>query len=140
VHNYFVSDAEFDRMIDKDELLEWAIVHNSYRYGTPRPPIDTALAAGKRVMLEIDLQGARLVRKAMPEAVLVFLLPPTWDELVRRLIGRGTESAAEQTRRLETARVELAAQDEFDYKVVNREVAQAAQEVVELTLVPAGQR
>jgi guanylate kinase len=140
VHYYFVSDAEFDRMIDREELLEWAIVHNSYRYGTPRPPIDTALAAGKRVMLEIDLQGARLVRQAMPEAVLVFLLPPTWDELVRRLIGRGTENAAEQTRRLETARVELAAQDEFDYKVVNREVAQAAQEVVELTLVPAGQR
>jgi guanylate kinase len=140
VHYYFVSDAEFDRMIEREELLEWAIVHNSYRYGTPRPPIDTALAAGKRVMLEIDLQGARLVRQAMPEAVLVFLLPPTWDELVRRLIGRGTENAPEQTRRLETARVELAAQDEFDYKVVNREVAQAAQEVVELTLVPAGQR
>ena len=140
VHYYFVSDEEFDRMVAGQELLEWAIVHNSYRYGTPRPPIDTALAAGKRVMLEIDLQGARLVREAMPEAVLVFLLPPTWEELVRRLIGRGTESAAEQTRRLETARVELAAQDEFDYKVVNREVAQAAQEVVELTLVPAGQR
>jgi guanylate kinase len=140
VHYYFVTDAEFDRMIGEQELLEWAIVHNSYRYGTPRPPIDTALAAGRRVMLEIDLQGARLVREAMPEAVLVFLLPPTWEELVRRLIGRGTESAAEQQRRLETARVELAAQDEFDYKVVNREVAQAAQEVVELTLVPAGQR
>jgi guanylate kinase len=140
VHYYFVTDAEFDRMIGEQELLEWAIVHNSYRYGTPRPPIDSALAAGRRVMLEIDLQGARLVREAMPEAVLVFLLPPTWEELVRRLIGRGTESATEQQRRLETARVELAAQDEFDYKVVNREVAQAAQEVVELTLVPAGQR
>ncbi|WP_213814708.1 guanylate kinase [Glaciihabitans sp. dw_435] len=136
VHYYFVSDEEFDRMIEQNELLEWAIVHNSYRYGTPRPPIDAALAAGRRVMLEIDLQGARLVRQAMPEAVLVFLLPPTWEELVRRLIGRGTESAAEQTRRLETARVELAAQDEFDYKVVNSDVATAAQEVVELTTVP----
>jgi guanylate kinase len=140
VHYYFVSDAEFDRMIAEQELLEWAIVHNSYRYGTPRPPIDSALAEGKRVLLEIDLQGARLVRDAMPEAVLVFLLPPTWDELVRRLIGRGTESGAEQTRRLETAKVELAAQDEFDYKVINREVAQAAQEVVDLTLVPAASR
>jgi guanylate kinase len=137
VHYYFVSDAEFDRMIEQKELLEWATVHNSYRYGTPRPPIDAALAEGKRVMLEIDLQGARLVRNAMPEAVLVFLLPPSWDELVRRLIGRGTETGAEQTRRLETAKVELAAQDEFDYKVVNREVAQAAREVVDLTLVPA---
>ena len=137
VHYYFVDNAEFDRMTEQDELLEWAIVHNSYRYGTPRPPIDAALAEGRRVMLEIDLQGARLVRAAMPEAVLVFLLPPTWEELVRRLIGRGTEDAAEQTRRLETARVELAAQDEFDYKVINRDVSQAAQEVVDLTLVPA---
>ena len=140
VHYFFVSDAEFDRMISDQELLEWAVVHNSYRYGTPRPPIDSALAAGRRVLLEIDLQGARLVRQAMPEAALVFLLPPTWDELVRRLIGRGTESPAEQTRRLETAKVELAAQDEFDYKVINSDVAQAAQEVVELTLVPTSSR
>ncbi|HEV7950259.1 MAG TPA: guanylate kinase [Glaciihabitans sp.] len=140
VHYYFVSDAEFDRKIEENELLEWAVVHNSYRYGTPRPPIDAALAEGKRVLLEIDLQGARLVREAMPEAILVFLLPPSWDELVRRLIGRGTETAADQTQRLETAKVELAAQDEFDYKVINRDVGQAAQEVVELTLVPAARR
>ncbi|WP_411700287.1 guanylate kinase [Conyzicola sp.] len=136
VHYYFVSDDEFDRMIAADELLEWAIVHNSYRYGTPRPPIDAALGAGRRVLLEIDLQGARLVRQAMPEAILVFLLPPTWEELVRRLIGRGTEDAAEQSRRLETAKVELAAQDEFDVKVVNRDVSEAAREVVELMAVP----
>ncbi len=137
VHYYFVSDDEFDRMIAADELLEWAIVHNSYRYGTPRPPIDAALAAGRSVLLEIDLQGARSVREVMPEARLIFLLPPTWDELVRRLIGRGTETPAEQQRRLETARVELAAQDEFDYKVVNNEIAQAAQEVVNLMAVSA---
>jgi guanylate kinase len=137
VHYYFVSDAEFDRMIASDELLEWAVVHNSYRYGTPRPPIDAALEAGKRVLLEIDLQGARNVRAAVPSAVLVFLLPPTWEELVRRLTGRGTEEPAEQARRLETARVELAAQDEFDYRVVNTEVGQAAREVVELTAVPS---
>lgn len=136
VHYYFVTDAEFDRMVASGELLEWAIVHNSYRYGTPRPPIDAALAAGKRVLLEIDLQGARSVRSVMPEALLVFLLPPSWDELVRRLIGRGTEEAEEQQRRLETAKVELAAQDEFDAKVVNREVGQAAQEVVELMDAP----
>ena len=132
VHYFFVSDAEFDRMIATGELLEWATVHNSYRYGTPRPPIDDALDAGKSVLLEIDLQGARSVRAALPDATLVFLLPPSWDELVRRLIGRGTESTADQQRRLETARVELAAQDEFDHKVVNREVSQAAREVVEL--------
>ncbi|HEY1531863.1 MAG TPA: guanylate kinase [Galbitalea sp.] len=132
VHYYFVSDAEFDRMIDDHELLEWAVVHNSYRYGTPRPPIDAALAAGMRVLLEIDLQGARNVRAEVPSAVLVFLLPPTWEELVRRLTGRGTEDPAEQARRLETAKVELAAQDEFDFRVVNTEVGAAAREVVEL--------
>ena len=131
-HYFFVTDKEFDRMIAAGELLEWAVVHNSYRYGTPRPPVDAALAAGKRVLLEIDLQGARAVRKAMPEAVLVFLLPPSWEELVRRLIGRGTEGSAEQQRRLETAKVELAAQDEFDYRVVNNDVRQAAMQVVEL--------
>lgn len=138
VHYYFVSDDQFDAMIANNELLEWAVVHNSYRYGTPRPPIDAALAEGKRVLLEIDLQGARSVRSVMPEALLVFLLPPTWEELVRRLIGRGTEDAAEQARRLETAKVELAAQEEFDVKVVNTEVSQAAQEVVELMDAPAG--
>jgi len=132
VHYYFVDDDEFDRMVREREMLEYAVVHNSHRYGTPRPPVDAALDEGRSVLLEIDLQGARQVRAAMPEAVLVFLLPPTWDELVRRLIGRGTEEAAEQQRRLETAKVELAAQDEFDVKVVNRDVAVAAQEVVDL--------
>lgn len=135
-HYYFVSDAEFDGMIARGEFLEHATVHNAYRYGTPRPPIDRALAAGKSVLLEIDLQGARAVKSAMPEALLVFLLPPTWEELVRRLVGRGTESAEEQARRLDTAKVELAAQDEFDVKVVNHEVGQAAREVVELLTVP----
>jgi guanylate kinase len=135
VHYYFVSDDEFDRKIAAAELLEWATVHNSYRYGTPRPPIDAALEQGRSVLLEIDLQGARAVREVMREARLVFLLPPSWDELVRRLIGRGTEAPAEQQRRLDTARVELAAQDEFDFKVVNHDVSQAAQEVVELMAV-----
>lgn len=137
VHYYFVSDEEFDRMTAAGEFLEWAVVHNSYRYGTPRPPIDEALSDGKRVLLEIDLQGARQVRSSMPEARLVFLLPPSWDELVRRLIGRGTEEPAEQQRRLDTAKVELAAQDEFDFKVINREVSAAALEVVELMAVPS---
>jgi len=135
-HYYFVSDAEFDRMIADGEFLEWATVHNASRYGTPRPPIERALATGRSVLLEIDLQGARSVRAEMPDALLVFLLPPTWDELVRRLIGRGTEGPAEQARRLETAKVELQAQDEFDVKVVNRDVGQAAHEVVELLDVP----
>lgn len=135
-HYYFVDDARFDEMIAQGEFLEWATVHNASRYGTPRPPIDAALASGRSVLLEIDLQGARAVKEAMPEALLVFLLPPSWEELVRRLTGRGTESAAEQARRLETAKVELAAQDEFDVKVVNHEVGRAAREVVELLTVP----
>lgn len=139
-HYYFVSDAEFDRMIASGEFLEWATVHNQSRYGTPRPPIDEALAEGKSVLLEIDLQGARSVKQAMPEALLVFLLPPSWEELVRRLVGRGTESAEEQQRRLDTAKVELAAQNEFDVKIVNGEVGQAAREVVELLAVPASGR
>ncbi len=134
VHYFFVSDAEFDRMVADDEFLEWATVHNLSRYGTPRPPVEATLASGRSVLLEIDLQGARQVKRAMPEAVLVFLLPPSWDELVRRLIGRGTETAAEQARRLETAKVELAAQDEFDVHVVNDDVERAAQEVVDLLI------
>lgn len=132
VHYYFVSDAEFDRMVENSELLEWAVVHNSYRYGTPRLPIEAALASGRQVLLEIDLQGARNVKKALPSALLVFLLPPSWEELVRRLTGRGTEDPAEQSRRLETARVELAAQGEFDRHVVNTDARVAAREVVEL--------
>ncbi|NQX33785.1 guanylate kinase [Herbiconiux sp. VKM Ac-2851] len=132
VSYYFVSDEEFDRMIEAGEFLEWAVVHNKSRYGTPRTPIDRALAAGTSVLLEIDIQGARQVKAAEPSATLVFLLPPTWDELVRRLIGRGTETAEEQERRLTTAKVELAAQDEFDFRVVNRDVQAAAAEVVEL--------
>jgi guanylate kinase len=136
-HYYFVSDAEFDAMIERGEFLEHATVHNASRYGTPRPPIDRALSEGKSVLLEIDLQGARAVKKAMPEALLVFLLPPSWEELVRRLVGRGTESAEEQQRRLDTAKIELAAQNEFDVKVVNHDVGQAAREVVELLDVPA---
>ena len=137
VNYYFVDDAEFDRMIEEGELLEYATVHNAYRYGTPRGPIEKALDAGKSVLLEIDLQGARSVRESMPEARLIFLLPPTWEELVRRLIGRGTEDSAEQARRLETAKVELAAQDEFDHRVVNHDVAEAAREVVDLMKVRA---
>lgn len=132
VHYFFVDDTEFDRMIADGELLEWATVHNSHRYGTPRRPIESALSDGRTVLLEIDLQGARQVRRADPRAMLIFLLPPSWDELVDRLVGRGTEDEEERARRLRTARVELAAQNEFDHHVVNADVAHAAQEVVDL--------
>ncbi len=132
-HYFFVDDAEFDRLIAEGELLEHATVHNRFRYGTPRRPIEAALADGRTVLLEIDLQGARQVRAAEPSATLVFLLPPSWDELVHRLVGRGTEGEEERARRLKTARVELAAQQEFDYRVVNDDVGRAAEDVVALT-------
>ena len=135
VNYHFVSDEEFDSLEAEGRMLETATVHNAYRYGTPRAPIDEALSTGRSVLLEIDIQGARAVKRAMPEAVLVFLLPPTWEELVRRLIGRGTEDSTEQARRLETAKIEMAAQDEFDYKIVNHDVSEAAQEVVDLMSV-----
>ncbi|WOQ70831.1 guanylate kinase [Microbacterium limosum] len=137
VHYFFVDDAEFDRMIAAGELLEHATVHNRFRYGTPREPIARALEEGRSVLLEIDLQGARQVRAADPSAMLVFLLPPSWDELVTRLIGRGTEGPEERARRLRTAKRELAAQSEFDHRVVNADVATAAREVVALVQAPS---
>ena len=137
VHYHFVDDAEFDRLVAEGELLEWAVVHQRARYGTPRRPVDASLAAGRPSMLEIDLQGARQVRATMPEAVFVFLKPPSWDELVRRLVGRGTEGEEERARRLATARDELAAESEFDVTIVNHEVHAAADDLVALmTLGP----
>ncbi|MBA8816132.1 guanylate kinase [Microbacterium halimionae] len=131
-HYFFVDDPEFDRLIASGELLEYATVHNRFRYGTPRKPIEHALSEGKTVLLEIDLQGARQVRDAEESATLVFLLPPSWDELVNRLVGRGTEDTEERARRLRTAKAELAAQTEFDYLVVNDDVASAAGEIAAL--------
>lgn len=136
LHYHFVDDAEFDRMVAADELLEWAVVHGRARYGTPRGPVERALDAGRPALLEIDLQGARQVRASMPEAFFVFLEPPTWDELVRRLVGRGTEDADERRTRLATARVELAAVSEFDATVVNDDVRRAAEELVSLMRSP----
>ncbi len=131
-HYHFVNDAEFDRMRDAGEFLEWAVVHGRARYGTPRGPVLAALAAGRRALLEIDLQGARQVRQQMPDALFVFLAPPSWDELVRRLVGRGTESAEERVVRLTTARAELEAQKEFDATILNDNVQRASEELVSL--------
>ncbi|MEU3012909.1 guanylate kinase [Nocardia asteroides] len=129
----FVSRAEFDAMIAADELLEWADIHGGLqRSGTPAAPVREALAAGHHVLLEVDLEGARSVRRAMPEALLVFLAPPSWDELVSRLRSRGTETPEVIERRLETARVELAACDEFDTVIVNAEVTTACEQLVSL--------
>lgn len=129
----FASREEFQRMIDSGELLEWAEIHGGLqRSGTPAAPIEEALEAGKPVLVEVDLAGARAVRQAMPEALLVFMAPPSWDVLVQRLTGRGTETEDVVARRLETARVELAAQDEFDTVIVNEDVSRACDELVSL--------
>ncbi|MGL5857842.1 MAG: guanylate kinase [Angustibacter sp.] len=130
VHYHFVDDPTFDAMAAAGEFLEWAVVHSQQRSGTPRTPVQQALRAGRAALLEIDLQGARQVRAAMPDARLVFLAPPSWDELVRRLVGRATEDTAERDRRLTTAREELAAEQEFDVTIVNDDVARASAELI----------
>ncbi|MEU6173370.1 guanylate kinase [Streptantibioticus parmotrematis] len=131
VQYHFVDDDVFDKLIANGELLEWAEFAGN-RYGTPRQAVTDHLAQGVPVLLEIDLQGARLVRQSMPEARLVFLAPPSWDELVRRLTGRGTESPEVIERRLTVARTELAAESEFDTTLVNTSVEDVARELLAL--------
>lgn len=127
---FFVSREEFDQHIAAGEMLEWADIHGGLqRSGTPAKPVTDALAAGKPVLVEVDLVGARSMMQAMPEAHTVFLAPPSWEVLVSRLTGRGTESPEVIERRLETARTELAAQDEFDTVVVNDNVDDAVAEI-----------
>ena len=124
----FVSDDEFDRMVRSGELLEWAEVFGS-RYGTPAEPIRRVLATGRDALLEIDVQGARQVREAMPEAVLIFLEPPSLEELERRLRTRGTEDEERLARRLAKAKWELAQREWFDHRVVNDELERASSQV-----------
>jgi guanylate kinase len=131
VNYFFVDHAEFAAMVERGDLLEYAEFAGNF-YGTPRGPVVERLEAGTPVLLEIELQGARQIRASMPEALLVFLAPPSWDELVRRLVGRGTEPADVIARRLETAQVELAAGSEFDATVVNASVEGAAADLVSL--------
>lgn len=130
VHYHFVDDATFDRLAAEGEFLEWAVVHGRHRYGTPKAPVLARLAEGRPALLEIDLAGARQVRASMPDARFVFLAPPSVDELVRRLVGRGTENEAERARRLATAEVEMAAAPEFDHVIVNDDVQRATDELV----------
>ncbi len=139
-HYHFMTNEDFGRMVDHAEFLEWATVHGRALYGTPRGPVEAALAAGRPALLEIDLQGARQVRETMPDALFVFLAPPSWDELVRRLVGRGTETEEEREVRLTTARAELAAAEEFDVTIVNDDVRRAADELVSLMRTPNQKR
>ncbi|MBO4271480.1 guanylate kinase [Microbispora triticiradicis] len=131
VEYFFAGNDEFDRLVASGELLEWAEFAGN-RYGTPRRPVLERLAAGVPTLLEIDLQGARQVRRTMPEALLVFLAPPSWEELERRLRGRGTEPPDVIARRLEAGRVELAAEKEFDLTLVNTSVDDVCHRLITL--------
>ncbi|MFE2015855.1 guanylate kinase [Streptomyces sp. NPDC059491] len=137
VHYFFVTDDEFDKLIANGELLEWAEFAGN-RYGTPRAAVLERLDSGEPVLLEIDLQGARQVKDSMEESQLVFLAPPSWEELVRRLTGRGTESPEVIARRLDAAKVELAAESEFDTTLVNTSVEDVARELLTLMLLSSG--
>ncbi|MET4646347.1 guanylate kinase [Streptomyces sp. NBC_01724] len=139
VHYFFVDNDEFDKLIANGELLEWAEFAGN-RYGTPRRAVLERLEAGEPVLLEIDLQGARLVRQSMSDARLIFLAPPSWDELVRRLTGRGTEAPEVIERRLAAAKVELAAESEFDTTLVNTSVEDVARELLALMLQTSARR
>jgi guanylate kinase len=130
VQYHFWSPEQFARAVAEGGFLEWAEFAGN-RYGTPRAPVEERIAAGGTVLLEIELQGARQVRRAMPEALMVFLTPPSFVDLELRLRGRATEDEAAITRRLARAREELAAADEFDAVVVNDDVGRAARELVD---------
>lgn len=132
VHYFFVTREEFERTVQEGQMLEWALVHGQNLYGTPREPVDDALRAGVPMLLEIDLAGARQVRTNMPDARFIFLAPPSWEELERRLVGRGTEDEDERRRRLKTARVEMAAESEFDLTVINDDLDRAVLELAQI--------
>ena len=135
VHYHFLTREEFQRRAAAGEFLEWAEFAGNL-YGTPKDEVLRRLAAGRPVLLEIDLQGARQVRAAHPDALLVFLAPPSWDELVRRLTRRGTEEPAVVDRRLAAAREELAAESEFHHTLVNRDVREVCAKLVALVRSP----
>jgi guanylate kinase len=131
VDYHFVSPEAFQQLIDDGALLEWAEIHSGlHRSGTPAQPVRDATRAGRPVLIEVDLAGARAIKQAMPEVLTVFLAPPSWEALEARLKGRGTESAEVMARRLATAREELAAQHDFDAVVVNAELESACTELV----------
>jgi len=127
----FVSDAEFAALIENDALLEWAEVHGQ-RYGTPKDAVVEKMAEGRQVILEIDPQGAFKVKQRVPESVLIFITPPSFEELARRLSGRGSETEAQVEKRLETAKHELGLVGEYDHVVRNDDVSRAAQELAAL--------
>ena len=139
LHYFFVSNEEFDRLIAEDGLLEWAEVHGN-RYGTPRAAVAEHVAAGQQVVLEIDPQGAFQVKSLAADSILVFIMPPSLEELSRRLHGRGSETKAQVERRLETAKRELELVGEYDYVVQNNDISEAVDELVSIIDSHAGQQ
>lgn len=128
VHYHFVTRERFEEMVANDELLEWAQYNRNY-YGTPRSTVEEQIAAGKQVILEIETQGAFQIREKMPEAHLIFIEPPSMEELKARLVARGTESAEDIARRMETAKLELSRKMEYDYRLVNDDLELARAEL-----------
>ena len=128
---FFVSDAQFTSMINNDEFLEWAEFAGN-RYGTPQLQVEDALRQGQNVLLEIEIAGAKQVKAHLPQSILVFLEPPSWEELVARLEGRGTDGAERRAHRLALAQEELAAAAFFDVVLVNDQVESVVQKLVEL--------
>jgi guanylate kinase len=133
VDYHFVSDDKFEEMIKANEFLEFAEFAGA-KYGTPKKAVESALQSGKNVILEIELNGARQVRKSSKEAIMIFIEPPSWEELTTRLTNRGTESENSTLARLDRAKEELSAASEFDYVLVNHEVEQSVSELVSLAL------
>lgn len=131
VDYFYISNDEFDRRISNNEFLEWAEFAGS-KYGTPATAVKEKLIQGFNVILEIEIDGARQVRKSSPDAKLVFISPPSWEELVKRLEGRGTDSDERRAERLALAQEEMAAQNEFDYVVVNDQLERVIAQLVSL--------
>jgi guanylate kinase len=131
VHYHFISGEEFDRLVATDGLLEWAEVHGN-RYGTPRASVEAKVDEGVQVILEIDPQGAFQVKALVPRSVLVFIRPPSTEELVRRLAKRGSETAEQVATRLRTAEHELALVGKYDHVVINDDVARATEELARI--------
>lgn len=132
VDYHFVPERQFQDLIQHGELLEYAQVHGRHYYGTPKSELKRAQALDKHLLLEIDLQGARQVKRLAPDSLSIFINPPSWEELELRLRNRGTETEEQIQTRLRTARTEIASAGEFDYQVVNQDLDLAVGEVVNL--------
>ncbi|NBU23259.1 MAG: guanylate kinase [Actinobacteria bacterium] len=132
VHYHFITKEQFEELIAQNQLLEYAVVHGSNFYGTPLNELTRAEAQDKHLLLEIDLQGARQVKERIPEALTIFISPPSWEELESRLRNRGTETEEQIQTRLSTARTELASAGEFDFNLTNQDLDSCVKEVVEL--------